>query len=177
MSADTAMRSQPERANISTRAMLREELSLRLLPELSRLGFEGPVRINGNALVHEFSRSVGGERHLLTLQLEKRGLPRFIIRVCVEPSQGFESLNIQGGRVVSGFLKPRSGGATRCWFRADPRLIERLSGRGASRHVDAVSRCLELLPEIEAWWTHRRASKHIEVYDVVYPGTSNRGNS
>lgn len=161
-------------AQRNMRAALRDELSARLLPELQRLGFEGPARIAGNGLAHEFSRRASDERHVLMLQLEKRGLPRFAIRVCVEPPQGFEALTAQGGTLVSGFVRSKPGGSTRSWFRADPSWRERLFGRGGSRHVEAVNRCLELLPEIEAWWAHRKASAHIAVYDVVFPGVSNR---
>ncbi len=176
MNTETRMNTKHASARRTARAALRDELSARLLPELRRLGFEGPARIAGNALVHEFSRRAGDERHVLTLQLEKRGLPRFVIRVSVEPPQGFEALTVQGGTVVSGFVRAKSGGSTRSWFRADPSWRERLLGRGGSGHVEAVNRCLELLPEIEAWWTHRKASAHIAVYDVVFPGNSTRSD-
>jgi hypothetical protein len=174
VSTETRMNTKHASVQRTARAALRDELSERLLPEVRRLGFEGPARIVGNALAHEFSRRAGDERHVLTLQLEKRGLPRFVIRVCVEPPQGLEALTAQGGTLVSAFVRAKPGGSTRSWFRADPSWRERLFGRGGSRHVEAVNRCLELLPEIEAWWTHRKASAHIATYDVVFPGTSKR---
>ncbi len=174
MSTNARTNTKHASAHRTARAVLRDELSTRLLPELRRLGFAGPARIAGNAFVHEFSRRAGDERHLLTLQLEKRGLPRFVIRVCVEPPQGFEALTAQGGTVVSGFVRSTPGGSKRSWFRADPSWRERLFGRGGSGHIEAVNRCLERLPEIEAWWTHRKASAHIAVYNTVFPGVSNR---
>jgi hypothetical protein len=158
----------------TARAALRDELSARLLPELRRLGFEGPARIAGNALTHEFVRRAGDERHVLTLQMEKRGLSRFVIGLAVEPAQGFAALTAQGGSVVSGQLRPGRSAGTRGWFRTDPTLWHRLRGARASRHTEAVSICLALLPEIEDWWRHQSVSPHIVVHTVRFPGTAER---
>lgn len=141
-----------------------------LLPELRRRGFDGPSRIDGRAAVFEFSRRDGDARHVLTLQLEKRGLPRFVLGLAVEPPEGFAALTARGGIAMSGQLRPRRDAGLRGWFRADPTLWRCLRGDRASRHVEAVAACVALLPEVEAWWRDPKSSAHIVAYPVRFPG-------
>ncbi|MCC7247092.1 MAG: hypothetical protein IT473_00535 [Lysobacter sp.] len=156
----------------TARGALREELTATLLPELRRLGFEGPSRIDGRALVYEFSRRDGDIRHVLTLQLEKRGLPRFVLGLALEPPEGFAALTARGGTTMTGQLRPRRDASVRGWFRADPTLWQRLRGDRASRHVEAVAACVALLPEVESWWRDPKSSAHIVAYPVRFPGTA-----
>lgn len=158
----------------TARSLLRDALTAMLLPELRRLGFDGPSRIDGRATVFEFSRRDGDARHVLTLQLEKRGLPRFVLGLAVEPPEGFAALTARGGAAMSGQLRPRRDASPRGWFRADPTLWRRLRGDRASRHVEAVAACVALLPEVEAWWRDPKSSTHIVSHLVRFPGTEAR---
>ena len=144
---------------MTARAKLRSELTRRLLPALQRAGFDGPAAIAGNALLHDFKRKSGDVTHVLTVQLEKRGLPRFILNLAIEP---------YGATVLQGRVQPKRGATTRAWFRADPPLLKRLIGRGATREVQAVDSCLALLPEVERWWNTQAASEHITVLPIRF---------
>jgi hypothetical protein len=43
---------------MTLRAELHEALSTRLVPELKRRGFSGPDEIGGNAILHDFTRTL-----------------------------------------------------------------------------------------------------------------------
>lgn len=159
----------------TARALLRDELTARLLPALRSRGFEGPARIAGNALVHEFRRARGELTDVLSLQLEKNGLPRFLLNLHVAPAGGLDALIARGGNVVAAQVKHRPGPYTRSWFRADPTLWQRLSGSREATPAAAVNACLAVLPEVDAWWTTMSASTHVSVTTVRYPGTASRG--
>lgn len=157
----------------SPRTALREELSSKLVPKLIDRGFVGPRAISGNALFHDFKRPRGSTTHILSLQLEKHGLPRFLVNLCIEPAIGFDALVSTGGTVLSGTVRPRRGTSARAWFRADPTLLQRLLGRRSCNPSEAVAACLALLPEIDAWWETQARSKHISVLQTHYPGAAN----
>src|SRR5688500_2040040 len=144
------------------RAALREQLSGRLLPELLRLGFEGPPRIAGNALLHEFRRAAGPRgTDVLVIQMEKHGRPRFLLLLHVGPPEGMDAVMARGGTVIAGSVTPRKGASSRHWFRADPGLWQRWTVSPRTLEREAVDACVALLPEIEAWWGERQATKHI----------------
>src|SRR4051812_38813127 len=91
---------------------LRSELSRRLVPALQALGFHGPAELSGNALLHDFRRPAPDGTHVVTVQLEKHGRPRFVVNLTVEPIGGFDPLIENGGIVLQGRLKPGRSGAT-----------------------------------------------------------------
>jgi len=153
------------------RSALRQQLSERLLPELRHLGFTGPARIAGNSLLHEFRRPGLRGTDVLTLQMEKHGRPRFLLRLHVEPPEGIEVLIARGGTVLTASVQPRKGASSRHWFRADPGLWERWTRSGRTDERAAVDACLALLPEIEAWWSTGEPSTHIATWPVTYPGS------
>jgi hypothetical protein len=151
------------------RAALREELSGRLVPELRRLGFDGPPRIAGNALLHEFRRPADPRgTDVLVLQMEKHGRPRFLLLVHVEPAEGMEAVMARGGTVIAGAITPRRGTSSRHWFRADPGLWRRWTGSPRTLEREAVDACMALLPEIEAWWSTQQPTQHIVTWPVTY---------
>ena len=157
-------------AATTPRGDLRAALTAGLVPRLRALGFDGPAAISGNALSHEYVRANGDARQHLTVQLEKYGLPRFIVNVAIEPPQGFATIHREGGTIVSGRVKPRPGPHTQSWFRADAPWWQRLVGRPHPGPVQAVAQCVALLPEIEAWWTTQSPSTHIESRPCTFPG-------
>jgi len=159
------------------RSALRGEINDRLLPALRALAFEGPPKISGNALIHEFTRKSQRGRDVLTIQFEKYGLPRFLIDLHVAPSDGLDKLIASGGSVIAASLKPRKGASSRHWFRADPTFWRRLRSPGRTFEKDAVELCIRLLPEVEAWWLSQKPSQHITTWRVDYPGTAAQRDS
>jgi len=157
----------------TARSILRAELKSNLLPALRTIGFTGPNAISGNALLHDFKRPGSDGTHVLTVQLEKYGRPRFTLNLSIEPPEGFEILIHRGGAVRRGRVQPRRGATTRAWFRADPPLWKRLLGQGGSSPAQAVAACVALLPEVEAWWQTQVASPHITVVEHKFPGQPN----
>jgi len=132
-------------------------------------GYRGPSEIKGNALVHEYRRTAPRGTQVLQIQLDKRELPRFIINLYVEPSEGMQAVMRDGGTIISGRLKARAGATSRSWFRADRSWWERVVlRRSDTLENEAVQQCLSLLPEVDAWWDTQSASPHISSWPVNY---------
>jgi len=156
----------------TTRARLRERLTQRLVPLLLDAGYRGPTGITGNTLLHEYRRDVDGTTQVLSIQLEKRGLPRYLVNLHIAPATGVDTLIREGGRILMGRLQPRRGPLTRSWFRADPGLIRRvLRSTPKTLEFEAVEECVRLLTEVEEWWTTQKPSEHITCVPIKYPGT------
>ena len=154
---------------VTTRSQLREALSEELVPVLLSAGFTGPSKISGNSLFHEYRRTTANGVHVLTIQLEKNQLPRFLLNLHVEPHEGMERLMAEGGTVVAGCLKARPGPGLRSWFRADRSWWERIVLRRTDTlEREAVRLCLAYLPEVEAWWDSQTPSQHVSSWPVTY---------
>lgn len=65
------------RPHMTLRKELRNQLTERFIPELSRIGFVGPDKISGNCIIHEFKRTNSKVTQILDIQFEKYGLARF----------------------------------------------------------------------------------------------------
>jgi len=158
---------------LTARAKLRQALSEELVPVLRQSGFSGPATISGNSLLHEYRRTDGNFVQVLSIQLEKNQLPRFILIFHTEPAEGLERVMAGGGTVLTGCLKARPGPGLRSWFRADrswwQRVVLRRSG---TLEREAVRLCLACLPEVEAWWHSPAPSAHIDCWPVRYRSTS-----
>ena len=155
----------------TARARLRAALSEDLVPALLAAGFKGPAAIRGNGLLHEYRRRTATGVQVLTIQLEKRQLPRFILLFHIEPEHGFERVIAEGGTVMAGCLKAKPGPSIRCWFRADRSWFERVVLRRTDTlEREAVRQCLAYLPEVEAWWSGQVSSRHIVSWPVTYAG-------
>ncbi|WP_242112786.1 hypothetical protein [Luteimonas aquatica] len=150
----------------SPRAELRNELTAKLLPALRARGFAGADQIGGNRIFHDFRRPHGTATHVIILQLEKLGLPRFMLNLAIEPAGGFSEIIESGGTIVQGRVHPIS----RIRFKESLSLRQRLFGEIYDTPVSAVDHCLEMLPEIDAWWNDQRASANISVHETRYPG-------
>jgi hypothetical protein len=158
---------------MTLRGKVRQQLSDRLLPELRRRGFEGPSKIGGNGLLHEFKRRKGDVTHAFTIQFEKSGLPRFVINLHIEPAEGVQSILTRGGTIVSGRATPKPGRlTTRTWFRADQPVLRRLFG-SKSREAEAVSEVLAMIEEFEDWWSNPRPTEHIVDMSAKFLGKEN----
>lgn len=84
------------------RAICREEISRRLVPELKRRGFAGPDEIRGNALVHQFERKTEKQQELLSIQFDKHQRPRFILNAQIDPPEGWSGYERAGGLMLTG---------------------------------------------------------------------------
>ena len=156
----------------TTRTALREEISKRLLPALFEAGYRGPAILKGNAILHEFRRPTADGTHVLTIQFEKHGLPRFILLFYIEPTGGMNDVISNGGSVQGGSLKSKKGAFSRSWFRADPTIWQRIFPRTRALEVAAVDSCIGLLPELESWWQSQQPTSHIDSWPTKYPGVN-----
>lgn len=158
--------------HMTLRKELRNQLTERFIPELSRIGFVGPNKISGNGIIHEFKRTNSKVTQILDIQFEKYGLARFVINLTISPNEGVETLIENGGTIVAGRVQARPGPSTRHWFRADRPLWGRIFGKTSNRVFDAVSDALATLEEIEQWWENPSPSRHIIDSNVTYPDRS-----
>jgi hypothetical protein len=155
----------------TARARLRTALSDRLVPALLSAGFEGPVSINGPALLHKYRRRTPDGTQVLEIQLEKHQRPRFVVNLHLEPIEGLENLISHGGTLVRGRLQAKPGPFTTSWFRADRPWWQRaILQKRDTLENEALGHCLSLLPEVEGWWATRASSAHINSLPVTYPG-------
>lgn len=166
----------------STRARLRQLLTERYVPLLLAAGFEGPPRITGNKLFHDYARKSDQGTHNLSIQFDKWQRPRFVINLHVLPPGGIDEVVTRGEELINARLKPGRGATAGSWFRADPPWWRRLlAPRSPTREEEAVEACVRLFPEVEAWWASQAPSGHIACWPARYmahPGNgSPRGGS
>jgi hypothetical protein len=151
---------------------LREALSEELVPVLLTAGFDGPRKISGNSILHEYRRQTSSAVQVLSIQLEKNQRPRFILIFHQEPPEGIERIIAEGGTVLTGCLKAKRGPWLRNWFRADRPWWQRIVLRRTDTlERKAVRLCVAFLPEVEAWWMSQAPSPQIDCWPVKYPGT------
>jgi hypothetical protein len=161
---------------VTARSKLRQALSEELVPVLLNRGFAGPAKIGGNSLLHEYRRTTESGVQVLSIQLEKNQLPRFVLNLHLEPKEGIERVIAEGGTVLAGCLKAKPGPWLRSWLRADRSWWQRvILGKTDTLEREAVRLCLASLPEVEAWWNTQAPSKHIMCWPVRYRGTSTTG--
>lgn len=153
---------------MTTRRKLREELTTRLVPLLRQRGFEGPERIAGNALFHDFRRPPAAGVDVLSILFDKYQRPRCVFNVWVEPPDGLDALVRRSGTWRQGRVQPRGGASTTRWFRADRPWWQRLLGNTATREREAVSEAITILDEIDRWWTVQETSPHISTHTISY---------
>ena len=153
---------------MTTRSKLREELTRRFVPLLRERGFNGPERIAGNALFHDFRRVTNSGTHMLSIMFDKYQRPRCVFDVWVEPPEGRDALTHRGGTLLQGRVQPRRGTSTASWFRADRPWWQRLFGVTSTREREAVSEAIATLDEIDRWWHAQQSSPHISTYPIEY---------
>jgi hypothetical protein len=152
------------------RAQLRDELSRRLVPRILEAGFDGPSAISGNAILHVYRRVRGSNHEAILVQLERSGLPRFILNIETAPHAP-DQLPELGGTIRGARIKPRPGAFTRSWFRGDPTVVQRvLRSKDRNSPVTAVDECLRMWPQIEAWWDNPSGSTSMDSTVLTYPG-------
>ena len=152
---------------------LRRALKARLFPYLLARGFAPDLRNQPNLAV--FRRRADGRVHILGLQWEKYGKPRFIIHFGTCPADG---LPLKSGVCSpedvlptwcpdAGTLQPRRGMSTRAWFRQDSTLVQRLLGQPARRAPnEVVDELIAVFPELERYWVSGEAGPHVRLWPV-----------
>ena len=148
------------------RAICREEISRRLVPELKRRGFAGPDEIRGNALVHEFERKTEKQQELLSIQFDKHQRPRFILNAQIDPPEGWSGYDQAGGMMLLGRVAPGGGIGTGGWFRADTPWWKRLFGAPATREKEAVSQAIAYLDAIDDWFRSPRRTEAVSFSEL-----------
>jgi len=161
---------------MTARTKLRETLTVRFVPELQRRGFAGPERISGNTLIHNFRRpSKLGTSHLM-IQFDKRQRPFFILSLQIEPAEGFDFLEKEGGSVLRGVVRARGAFGFGGWFRADRPWWQRIIGRRSTKEEEAVSEALSYLDAIEDWFAAPRHGTPVRMFTLNYPGIEKTPN-
>src|SRR5882672_3893352 len=154
---------------------LRHEIRNAFVPFVRSAGFERISR--GGSLVVEFRRHAGSVVHVLEVQWEKYGRPRFVINYGTCPSSGFDVHGTHfapadvcaGWLSDSGRLQPKRGATTASWFRQDYPLLARLRHRTRLRtESDVVAEAIHLFPELEAYWGSGSIGEHMH---AVPPAT------
>jgi hypothetical protein len=157
---------------------LRRELKRTWIPLLESKGFV--VDQTAAPMFMRFRRADGDTVHLLEIQWEKYGRPRFAINFGTCPSEG---LQIGGERFPvekvyvgwleeHGRLQPRRGRNTpglfsQGWFSQEPSLLQRWFGKEKSRTPEkVVQRLMSLLPEIEDYWASRAVGAHLMIIRI-----------
>jgi hypothetical protein len=153
---------------VTARKRLREELSTRFVPLLRQRGFEGPERLAGNAVSHDFRRRTATGVQVLSIQFEKYQRPRCVLNLWVAPPEGIEEALRRGGTVVQARVQPRPGPSTRHWFRADRPLWHRLLGNTSTLEREAASEVVALLGEIDRFWQSQAPSPHVSILSTSY---------
>ena len=153
----------------TTRTILREALSEKLVPELKAQGFIGPEKIQGNGLFHEYKRKSDEETQHLAIQMEKRAKPRFVINISIEPKQGYDHMYKNGGTFLAARVQQSGGGSTLSWFRADYTIWEKIKRASHNKAILAIDSCLAILPEIDEWWSTQKSTTHVKDRSWVLP--------
>ena len=147
---------------------LRRALKTRFFPYARDRGFAVDERRQPVSTI--FRRRVGQSVHIVEVQWEKYGRPRFAVHFGTCPADG---LSVRGTVHPAdetlptwcpdaGSLQPRRGGSLRSWFRQDATLLQRLRGRPALRDPTRVAEeVVALFPELERYWETGQVGRHM----------------
>jgi hypothetical protein len=147
---------------------LRTEVERVFVPFVQSAGFERLSR--RTRLFMEFRRNAGTVVHVLEVQWEKHGRPRFVINYGTCPSSGldidgrhFSPEDVLAGWLPdSGRLRPKRGKTPASWFRQDYPLLAKLVLRGRLRaESDVVAEAVRLFGELEAYWRSSVMGEHM----------------
>ena len=151
--------------------MLRRELRERFVGHLGEQGFQVCEEHMPSLLV--LRRETVDRVHLLDIQWDKYGKPRFLVVFGSCPLGGIQCRGerIPAERMLAswsrqhGSLQPRKGFSSRCWFRQDRGLIQRMFKHDAVRSPkEVVSDLLDLFPEVEAFWSSGAIGPHLTLF-------------
>lgn len=158
---------------MGTTTDLRRALKARFFPYVVARGFVADHRDQPTSTL--FRRVAETRVHIVGVQWEKYGKPRFAVHFGTCPAEG---LHFQG-RFCSpedmlptwcpdiGSLQPRSGMSSRSWFRQDSTLLQRLVGQPALRRPDdVVDELIALFAELEDYWANGAVGPHMRLWSM-----------
>ncbi|GGY45684.1 hypothetical protein [Pseudoduganella albidiflava] len=147
---------------------LRRELKKRFYPFAISQGFQ--VDTTHSPFNVDFRRVMAEGIDVFGLQWEKYGKPRFVVNFghCSASGVIHHGERVPPDKVLpymgssSGRLQPRKGSGTHCWFSQDRSFFRRVvlqqKPRSAACVVDEL---LDLFPELQEWFRHRRMGPHM----------------
>ena len=150
------------------RIAVRDEIRHAFVPVVRAAGFD--VLPHRHRLFMDFRRDAGSLVHVLEVQWEKYGRPRFVINYGTCPASGldaggrhFDPADVCAGWLPdSGRLQPKRGATSASWFRQDHPLWKQILLRGRQRAApDVVAQAIRLLSELETYWDSRQLGAHM----------------
>jgi hypothetical protein len=153
---------------MGTTTALRAELRRTWVPLLERKGFS--VHTSDAPTFVGFCRKTSESAHLLELQWEKYGRPRFVVNF---GKCALEGLLIRGERFPvenvcvgwleeHGRLQPRRGHSTSHWFSQEVSLLKRFfAGQTLRAPAEVVQELVALFPEVETYWATGEVGDHL----------------
>ena len=147
-------------------AALRKAVRSRLVPALIAEAF---VPLPDADHVLRFRRPQGEVVHVLEVQWDRRGHPRYVVNYATCPADGLRvgERSFAPDAVFaawlpdSGRLQPRPGPTSASWFRGDVAWPLRLLGRPAPAPDAEVDATVALLPELWRYWREGRPGPHM----------------
>lgn len=152
---------------------LRRELKRVFLPLLEGKGFTVDTR--AAPAFTAFRRQAVDSVHVVEIQWDKYGRPRFVINFGKCPLEGmqvrgqlFSPDQVYAGWLEeSGRLQPRHGHSSTNWFSQEKHWLRRLLDVGKLRQPDeVVEELLRLFPEVEAYLESGVVGEHIRVFRI-----------
>ena len=145
---------------------LRNAVRSRLVPALIAEDFL-PLPDADHTL--RFRRPQGAVVHLLEVQWDRHGRPRYVVNSATCPADGLAvgdrrfpvEAVFAGWLPDSGRLQPRPGSTTAFWFRGDLAWPLRLLGRRPPAPDAVVDATVALLPELWRYWREGRVGPHM----------------
>jgi hypothetical protein len=154
-------------------------LRQRIREHLEERGFVYDSRQSPRCM--NFRRTSAAEVHLLAINWEKSGKPRFVVLFSKTSQRGVvfrgelvkaTDLLIEHSPTL-GFLAPKDHRFTSGWFRLDPSLLYRVlhpQFRGIESVVEQFS---SHLAEVESYWSHGEVGPHIRFAPEPRPWVAN----
>jgi hypothetical protein len=150
---------------------LRQEAKSQFFPLMQQRGFVLDERDAPNFL--RFRRITPTEAHIVEIQWEKYGRPRFAINFgrcskdgVVIRGERFPVEKISANWLLgSGRLQPGRKKTVGGWFRQDKPLVTRLFS--SEKQVPAskvIAQLISLYPEVEEYWERGTVGQHLTIY-------------
>jgi hypothetical protein len=151
---------------------LRRVLKQAFVPHVESLGFRVDPADAPTFL--RFRRPAVEAVHLLEMQWDKYGKPRFVINFGSCPAEGLRidgelhapDKVLVGWLTVNGRLQPKRGLGSGNWFRQDTHLLRRITGSPKLRTAaEVVEELLRLYPEVEKYWQDGTVGPHLRMFE------------
>jgi hypothetical protein len=156
-------------------APLRKAVWSRIVPALITEDFH-PLPQDEDK-TQRFVRRESGVIHVLEVQWDRHGRPRYVLNYGTCPVDGLRvgtthhaaDTVYAGWLPDSGRLQPLPGATSAHWFRQDVPLIKRLFGRSTPTPDTVVESTLALLPELWRYWRDGIPGRHMHACPPASP--------